>query len=162
MNFLGAPKKNPKKPIELQLTALIDVFSMIVIFLVLGGAMGAADLEVPSGMQLPKSFSREQTQSAPRVVVDHESVRFSLMNEVIPLSEFRQPGALEPIISRIHQAALSYLKSQEKAKISVYALNFLADSNTPYQDVFDVVLAFRKAGFTSILFVTSSERSQGG
>jgi biopolymer transport protein ExbD len=151
------PKKPKKGPVELQLTALIDVFSMIVIFLILGGVMGAPDMVIPNDMKVPKSKSKEGIESAPRVTIERDQITFSLGDTPIPLSRFRESGNRERLIAELQTKVSELQKKQQEAKAAVHPLNVVADQETPYQDIFDVVLVFRKIGFDSILFVASGE-----
>jgi biopolymer transport protein ExbD len=156
MNTDFLPKKSKKGPVELQLTAMIDVFSMIVIFLILGGVFGAPDIVVPGNMKIPKSQSKEGIEAAPRVAILKNEVQFSMVGAPIPIQEFR--GAdVEKTLQRLRPEMEDYRKRQKEAKSSVFPLNLLADAQTPYQDVYDVVATFRKLGFNSILFVAQGE-----
>ena len=157
MSFELIPKKPKKGPVELQLTALIDVFSMIVIFLVLGGVMGAPDIVIPESMKIPKSKSKEGIESAPRVTLESDKVSFSLSSKPIPLQAFSNPDSRERLVQELKPFASEYFKKQTEAKNSVKAINVIADQSTPYRDIFDVVLVFRKMGFGSVLFVANGE-----
>jgi len=157
VSFELIPKKPKKGPVELQLTALIDVFSMIVIFLVLGGVMGAPDIVIPESMKIPKSKSKEGIESAPRVTLESDKVSFSLSSKPIPLQAFSSPDSRERLVQELKPFASEYFKKQTEAKNSVKAINVIADQSTPYRDIFDVVLVFRKMGFGSVLFVANGE-----
>jgi biopolymer transport protein ExbD len=150
------PKKPKKGPVELQLTAMIDVFSMIVIFLILGGVFGATDIVIPEGMKIPKSQSKEGIEAGPRVAVLKNEVVFSMANAPLPLDAFRG-ASRDATIARLKPDLEEYMKRQKESKASVLPLNLVADQNTPYQDVYDVVATFRTMGFNSILFVAQGE-----
>jgi len=156
MNTDFLPKKPKKGPVELQLTAMIDVFSMIVIFLVLGGVFGATDIVIPGDMKIPKSQSKEGIEAGPRVAILKNEVQFSMAKSPIPLKEFFGAGAVEAL-ERLKPEFEEYRKRQNASKSTVLPLNLLADQTTPYQDVYHVVAAFRKMGFNSILFVAQGE-----
>jgi biopolymer transport protein ExbD len=151
------PKRHRKGPLELQLTAMIDVFSMIVIFLIFGTVFGAADIVIPSGMQIPKSLSKEGIESAPRIAILNNQVSFSLNDSTVPLSEFRSYESRENLVRKLTQSASAYLEKQKEAKKPVSPLNLVADQSTSYQDIFDVVVVFRRIGFNSILFVAMGQ-----
>ncbi len=157
MSFELIPKKPKKGPVELQLTALIDVFSMIVIFLILGGVMGAPDIVIPESMKIPKSRSKEGIESAPRVTVESNQVTFSLSAKPIPLQAFSTYESRERLIQELKPYATEYFKKETEAKSSIKAINVIADQDTVYRDIFDVVLVFRKVGFGSVLFVANGE-----
>ncbi|MBU6154165.1 MAG: biopolymer transporter ExbD [Bdellovibrionales bacterium] len=156
MNTEFLPKKTKKGPVELQLTAMIDVFSMIVIFLILGGVFGATDIVIPGDMKIPKSQSKEGIEAGPRVAILKDQVLFSMTAAPIPLEDFRA-SVRDKTIARLRPEFEEYSKRQKESKATVFPLNLLADQNTPYQDVYDVVAAFRSMGFNSILFVAQGE-----
>jgi biopolymer transport protein ExbD len=164
MDFDLIPKRERKGPIELQLTAMIDVFSMIVIFLIFGTVFGAADMVIPTGIEIPKSVSKEGIESAPRVVITKKEVFLSLIEggKPVPLSDFHNPAARSNLKAQLKPALAEYQAKQKESKASVAPLNLLADTNTPYSDIFDVVVVFRELGFNTILFVANGVGGGGG
>lgn len=153
-----------REPFSLQLTALIDVFSMIVIFLILGTVFGAAEMVLPAGVTLPWSISKESADLAPRLTIGKDFVEVNVSDVAgrqFPISEFRQRdeksqnfGAI-PQLKMSLQKYVSELSKMEKDK-GVF-LNIIADASTPYADVFDVVRVFRESGFEGMLFVAAGE-----
>ena len=155
MNQDFLQKKEKKEPLELQLTAMIDVFSMIVIFLIFGTVFGAADMVIPPGIEIPKSISKEGIESAPRVAILKNEVTISLLNEPMPLSLFRSAAGKDTIKAKLKNVLAPYVDKKKDSKSSVIPLNFLADQDSPYAEVFDVIVVFRELGFNSILFVAN-------
>ena len=157
MNTDFVPPRERKEPIGLQLTAMIDVFSMIVIFLIFGTVFGAADIVIPTGIEIPKSLSKEGIESAPRVVITKTDVFLSVMegNKPVALSEFHTAGGRAAVRAKLKPALADYLKKKKESKEVVSPLNLLADTSTPYADIFDVVVVFRELGFNTILFVAN-------
>ncbi len=152
-------RRHRKEPLELQLTAMIDIFSMIVIFLIFGTVFGAADIVVPGSIKVPKSVSKEGAESAPRLVLDANEVMFSGSGEKAPLSWFKgqdedSRAKADAFKGRIREYVA---KLPESAKGSGVLLNVIADQDTPYEDVFSVIRVFREAGFQSLLFVATGE-----
>ena len=145
-------RKARKQPIELQLTALIDVMSMLVIFLIKGTVFGASDMLVPNDMKLPESVSRESAESAPQVIISKSKVSVSFSKETYDLSAFRDNGGPTGLRKQLkaYVAALPAV-----ARTSGVLLNVVADKLTPYKDVFDTVKVFREAGFETLLFVAT-------
>lgn len=157
MNFDFTARKARREPIELQLTAMIDVFSMIVIFLIFGTVFGAADIVIPTGIEIPKSLSKEGIESAPRVVITRTDVFLNVTGDLkpVPLTSFRSPAGRAQMKAAFKPALAEFQKKKKESKESVTPLNLLADHDTPYADIFDVVLAFREMGFNTILFVAN-------
>lgn len=148
-------RKHRREPIELQLTPMIDVFSMLVIFLIKGTVFGVSDISTPPTMKLPESVSKEAAESAPQVAIDGDKVRVSLVKDEIPLAAFRQPGS--PQIEELKKQLKAYIGLlPPQARGSGVLLNVVADKAAPYQDVFDTVKVFRSAGFETLLFVATA------
>lgn len=169
-------KRPEKEGMELQLTAMIDIFSMIVIFLILGSVFGASEMVIPSGMTIPQSVSHESADTAPRLVISADGVNLSVVEGTYPLDGFRGASAGDEAGggAAVANAALrQQLRQQLKQQIDQYIaripeadrakkllLNVIADQNAPYRDVFDVVKYFREAGFGTLLFVAEGERKK--
>jgi biopolymer transport protein ExbD len=157
--------KHRRNPLELQLTAMIDIFSMIVIFLIFGTVFGASEISVPSNIMIPKSHSKEGVESAPRIVIRREAVDISLIDQAIPIDSFRNPdsGEMNSLRGKV-KARLDAEKKKTKEGKDVQQqkmLNIIADRTTPYQDIFDVVRVFRDSGFNTLLFVAVGEADMG-
>ena len=69
-------KMKRREPMSLQLTAMIDIFSMIVIFLIMGTAFGTSDVILPKDFLLPHSNSKEDAETAPQLVISLDRVEF--------------------------------------------------------------------------------------
>lgn len=160
-NFLFA-RKARRHPIELQLTAMIDIFSMIVIFLILGSVFGGADVLIPPNTKLPKSTSIELSGQAPTVAIAGGKVRVSLVEGMeIPVERFHQGRAeTDPEIGRLKARLKEAVdKIPEKDRKAGVPLNVVSDQETPYIDIFNTVRVFRDSGYSTLLFVASA---QGG
>ncbi len=147
-----------KEPLQLQLTAMIDVFSMIVIFLIFGTVFGAADMVIPSDMLIPKSTSKEGIESAPRVAILKGQVTMSQLDQAVSINDFRTQIGKDQIKAKLAPFLKSYQDKKKATKeSSVNPLNLLADQETPYSEIFDVISLFRELGFNTILFVATGE-----
>lgn len=146
-----------RDPLELQLTAMIDIFSMIVIFLIMGTVFGASEIIIPPGLSVPLSRSSEGVESAPRLVISADKVSFSGFSKEYRLDSFR-PGSASPEAADLRDRAKAYLARQTKgAGHAVGMVNVIADRNMPYRDLFEVVKVMREAGFGAMLFVAVGE-----
>ena len=160
-------RKHRREGMELQLTAMIDIFTMIVIFLIKGTVMGASDMAVPSDMKLPKSYSHENVESAPQVVISVNEVKILSLGSgrenlpAVPLKDFKTSGSVASI-EKLKEPLKAYIGQLTSAQRSGgVLLNVIADKKTPYADIFDVVKVFRQAGFESLLFIATGEKLPG-
>lgn len=147
-------KKPRREIVPLNVIPMIDVFSMIIIFLIMGTIFGEASIDVPNWLEVPKSTSKENVENAPRILITQNEVITNFNTQKIPLSEFRSNrfGSLEmqSFVSQIRKYVDSIPPEVRQGGV---LLNVIADQSTPYRDIFDVMKVFRGAGFESILFV---------
>ncbi len=154
-NPLG--KRSRRAGLELQLTAMVDIFSIMVIFLIKGTVFGASDLFIPEGVKLPESISKESAESAPQVAITDIDVSISVFPEKIELAAFRSLEAT-PKVAKLKVKLKEYVSKLPKdAKKSGVLLNVMADRRAPYQDVYDVVRVFRESGFETLLFIATGK-----
>ena len=151
------PRKHRRPLFELQLTAMIDIFSMIVIFLVKGTVSGLSDVQVPERLMLPTSISKESVESAPVMTISRDDVTVSITPGLkYQLNWFAERSPENPnIISLKDELKAFIVRMPTVARSSGVLLNVIADREAPYQTVFNSVRVFREAGFETMLFVAS-------
>ncbi len=156
-DFIKRPRR---EPMSLQLTAMIDIFSMIVIFLILGTVSGAAEIEFPEGFLLPSSLSKENAESAPHLMISLEKVEFKALKLEYPIENFLGEASSEsPALVELTQKLKDYAKGLPiTSKSSGLLLNVMADERVTYDKVFDVLRVFRGSGFETLLFVTTPKK----
>lgn len=147
-------EKKPRKPImTLNVTALIDICALLIIFLIMGTVFGESSIFIPNGVVIPKSFSKETVENAPKVTITQSGVMSSIQNDPVPLEWFKEEVP-RPEMLAFKEKTKSYVnKIPAAARKSGVLLNVIADQNAPYKDIFSVVRVFREAGFQSVLFV---------
>lgn len=157
-------KRHRREAMELQLTAMIDIFTMIVIFLVMGSVLGVAEVAVPPDMKLPKSRTVEGIDTAPQVVISKDlQIQLRLLSTdfpasaLIPIGEFRKGTVANMDIEKLKVEIARYVEPANLGDKQAL-LNVMADRSVAYRDVFDVIQFFRKAGFESLLFVATGEK----
>ena len=156
-------KKKSRELLVLQLTAMIDIFALLVIFLIKGTVMSESDVTVPQNIKLPTSISKESIESAPNIVISKEGVLVSIWHESFELDLFRSAHADDPRTQTLRTRLKEYAgKLTEATRSKGVLLNVLADQTTSYRDVFDSIKLFRECGFDTLLFVTTADPKRGG
>jgi biopolymer transport protein ExbD len=150
MDLMFKPKRHDIQ--EPQLATMIDVFSMLIIFLIAGTVMGVSSIVLPNGLTVPKSISKEAMLTAPQMTVTPEGVTLGFSQDVYPLAAFESGGA---DLDRFKDSVRTYLATQ-KGKADVGLVNLVADKSVTYKKIFGIVRASREAGFSSVLFVSTS------
>ncbi|MFN8790663.1 MAG: ExbD/TolR family protein [Bdellovibrionales bacterium] len=151
-NFDGEKKKS--KVIGLQLAPMIDIFVLIIVFLLKGTILESTAIEKPEGLQLAKSVSREESEVAPQVVISSTKVSFKMVNEERPASAFESEDfdVRDPLI----QAFKDYIQKNKKIE-GAQNINVISDQAMSYKVVYNVVRLLRVSGFQSMLFVAEGE-----
>ncbi len=145
-----------RQPLELQLTAMIDIFSMIVIFLIKGTVFGTTDVSIPEGLRLAQSMSKEALEIAPQLIITAQEVKSSVSSTILSTDSFKESALSDPKMEIFKSDLRGYLsKLSQDLKKSGILLNVIADRNLPYQKLFDVIKVFREVGFEVLLFVTT-------
>lgn len=145
-----------KKPIYLQLTPMIDVFTLIIVFLLKGAVLGGVSIVFPSDMESAKSASKEVMEAAPEVLIYKDRVQIPSISQEFPLQFFESPDPdkIKDLSGRIR----SYIQSvSAHGKDNAIHANVVADAKVSYRNIFNVVKALRQAGFQSILFIAEGE-----
>ena len=153
LDFEGEKKR--KKVITLQLAPMIDVFVLIIVFLIKGTILEETAISKPEGVNLAQSISKEQSEAAPQVIISNEKVEFKMINEVRPLSEFKEDdfNPRDPVFA----AFKKYIEENKTVESSNH-INVISDRSTPYKTVYNVVKILRISGFQSLLFVAEGEQ----
>lgn len=150
-------KKHRRHVLELQLTAMIDIFSLIVIFLIKGTVFGVSDVAVPTGVKLPKSSSTESLESAPTAQVTSGALKLSMdsRSRAIPLDLLEESGQSADVL-RIRKEIEGYIsRLSNQARSSGVLVSIIADRTTPYSDIFRAIKFLRRSGFESMLFIAA-------
>lgn len=159
------PKKKKRTMAGLQLAPLIDIFVLIIIFLIKGTVMSNASVTPPADLNPAKSISPEGLEPAGQVYISPSEVYFSMINEKISLAEFSQQleshtaEKMTGLSAQITQKLKTYIqKIPDQDKKSGILMNFLADASTDYKTVFEIAKYCREIGFQNILFVAEGDK----
>lgn len=159
------PKKKKKSLLGLQLAPLIDIFVLIIIFLIKSTAMSGAAVTPPPDLKPAKSKSPEGMEPAGQVYITEKEVVFGMINERISTHELTMQieaasgDAMTGRAQGVRQRLREYLKVMpEKEKQAGVIMNFLADASVDYRTTFLISKYCREAGFESLLFVAQGEK----
>ena len=141
-----------RKAIVLNLTSMIDICAILIIFLVMGTVIGQEEFSLPIGFKFPKSFNKEILENAPQIIVFENEVDIKFLNRKVSVETLRSKESELNI--RIVGEIKKYIEEMPtKVKSSGVLLNFIADNRVPYNVIYDISKFFRENGIQSILFV---------
>jgi biopolymer transport protein ExbD len=140
--------------VTLQLAPMIDVFVLIIVFLIKGTIMEESAIVKPEDVKMAQSISKETSESAPQVIITPDKVEFKMVNVTKPIKAFKEDdfNLRDPIF-----AAFKKYLSETKNVESANHVNVISDRATPYKTVYHVIKILRISGFQSLLFVAEGE-----
>lgn len=130
---------------ELLLTALIDAFSILVIFLLMSFSSSGEILIPSKGMELPKAATGEQLDRQPVVKVDNGKI----FVEDKQVSEQTLVAALLDLRKKFHETR----PNEEFPGI----ITIQGDRRLKYEQLNSIVLASSQAGFSDIKFAVITQ-----
>lgn len=148
---LEASKKR-KGVIYLQLAPMIDIFVLVIVFLLKGTVLTETAVTSPELVEVAKSESREVTELAPEVYITEKDVEFRMIQEKIPLAEILKDelDMSDPKIAKFK----GYIEGSRTVDgNTLMHVNIVADYRTSYKAIFHVVRLLRVAGFKAMLFI---------
>lgn len=151
-------QKRRKSVIVLQLAPMIDIFVLVIVFLLKGTVMGETVISNPEAVTLAKSQSRETTEIAPEVYITESHVDFRMIEEIVSVETLSQEGYQ---ISAAMLAKFKKVIAQTPAADSgaLIHVNIVADYRVNYKTIYNVVRVLRLAGFKAMLFIAEGEQT---
>lgn len=159
-------KAHRKEPIEPQLATMIDVFSILIIFLIAGVTMDSSILNIPGELLLPETTSDSTPINAPQVTLKNGILDITFLGISVPLQDIKSENSNSNKYNKCISDLKSYLQSintkeQSNLKLKVklkdkdmlQSINLVADKSTKYEDLFLVMKFFRKLGFLNTILV---------
>ena len=148
-------KSTKRNILRLQLAPMIDVFVLIIVFLLKGAVFADSTLDVPAEIKPPQSSSKESVDLASQVLISKKEVNFKIINYKVSIENFKNnEGVKESILKELKEAYQNYSTVNKQNLTNV---NIVADLELKYEDLFEVVKTVREAGFSSMLFVATGE-----
>jgi biopolymer transport protein ExbD len=147
-----------KSVILLQLAPMIDIFVLVIVFLLKGTVLTETAVSSPELVEVAKSESREVTELAPEVYITESDVEFRMIQERVPLAEIlkEELDLRDPRIAKFKEYLAGALAADGNTHLHV---NIVADYRTSYKAIFHVVRLLRVAGFKAMLFVAEGDAS---
>lgn len=135
-------KKSRNLDAGLLLTALIDAFSILVIFLLMSFSTTGDILFISKGMELPKSAQSDLIERAPIVKIDEG--KFYLEDKEVQVSSITEE------LLNIRKKFIQDFPDKEFTE----AITVQADRRTKYEVLNQIIVAASQAGISDIRFAT--------
>ena len=142
ISHLNPEGKKHKKNIysDLLLTALIDAFSILVIFLLMSFSANGEIIYMSKDMELPKAGQSERLERT--TVVKLESDKIFIEDKEVPK---------ENLVAALMDVRKQYKETHPDEEFPA-VLTIQADRRIQYKDINNIVLATGNAGFSDIKF----------
>ena len=147
----AARKERNQTGLDMNLVALIDVFTILIFFL-LSGSSGVELLPSPKAVELPQSFADKSPRetvvvivSAAEIVVDGRSV--AKVSDVLASKADLIDGLKAELD---HQAARELVRKDNLAQSK--AVTIMGDKDIPYQLLRKVMYTAARANFSDVSF----------
>ena len=160
---LGKSKKRSKKfvPPKLMLTSMMDMFTIILIFLIFSFSEAPQDLKLDKDLELPTSSTKAEYQEAVKIVLSQKELR--LNDEVMALVEGRGIAGLRDddleSSSLFHRLKTFRTESEntEDDQVSPTHILFLCDKSHSFKTINTVIKTAGLAGYPNFQFAVLEE-----
>src|SRR4051812_17844993 len=157
---------------ELNITAMMDMMTIILVFLLKSLSSSAGNVPQDENLRLPHSLSEEPPSTAVQMIVSHVSVavngRFvvSLRNGYIDPSQKRGGAAgflVNPLNDEMRNQHETALRLAERTHLPFDGkIAIIADNRTPARTIFEVLYTCAQNGFSNFqLLVLRAGAAQG-
>ncbi len=140
----------PIPPFKLQLTSLMDMFTIILVFLLMSFSSEDYDFVLQEGLRLPQSSSQATFRPAVNVIIAKDFIRVEenvvarLQNGEVSDAQI-EAGRIEPVMRAVKRAReLRQTRRQNQEEIVVIQ----ADRQLPYRTIYLVMRSCSLAGYT--------------
>lgn len=134
--------------VNINLTALLDILTNLLFFLMVGFMSSKASMELDGGMQLPESTAQLEPKKAVQVTVARKELRVE--KEVVAqlrdgkvVAAKSQEGKIDPLLQRLQVIRKEKNATGPEADI----LFVLCDKDTPYGLLRRVMMTAAEAGY---------------
>ena len=156
MNLFEETGHTRRQNTALQLAPMIDIFTLIIVFLLQSTVIGTTSVAFPQDLNPPQSQSVEDLENSPIVEIYADRVEFKPTKSKISLNTFLNSSDTNLVEEK--RKIQEYLQHQRMVKLNEFShLNVVADRATNYEVIYQVVKFFKDTGFQSVLFVAQGE-----
>lgn len=146
-------KKHRHEPVEPQLATMIDVFSILIIFLVAGSSFDQLSVQLPNQFIIPSlSSTSSQSSTTQMVVLNQNELQFQGLNNqpTILLSSERD----QELENNNAKFILNIIQNTIKNDESYFnQISLIANRDAKYDQLFSAIVQLRKIGYKNINLV---------
>lgn len=154
-------QRNKKKPVGLNLTSLMDVFTILVFFLLFHSGGGDA-VEAPKQISLPVSEVEAKPRETVVIMVSPEMVMVQ-GQAVIETPELLKASEdkIEPIVQRLEQLERNIIGINTQTVIQSKEVTILADKTIPFSALKKIMSTCTASGYGKISLAVIQKSAQG-
>ena len=143
-------------PLRLQLAPMIDIFVLIIVFLLKSTIVADVSIVFPREMHPPMSKSKEALETFPEVVVTETQIIVSMIGETLDISNLEKLS--DDKVAELKGKVDYYAKTKdEKVRSAAIQVNLITYRGNNYRNVFTSVKFLRRIGFQSVAFIAEGE-----
>lgn len=142
--------KNRANPVTLPLTSMIDMFSMVVIFLIMNFSTTGDAFYVARGVVLPKARNADLMETYPLISILEDRIYLDALPADRPKIEFEERKKPYPKLRSLLKDFLAREMRENPGKKLKMTVNIQADQNTTVDRVKEVMKLLIEEGWTGI------------
>lgn len=153
--------KKRREPVEPQLATMIDVFSILIIFLIAGAVADSNLTTIPIDLSLGLSKSKESINSAPQVTYQKKTITIDFIKESILIDEISNKNSSKfiAIKNKIEKYRIKKDEKDNNVKLSSLAsFNLVADKNTDYIEIYSIINFMKQFGFENAILMANPKK----
>ena len=143
------------------LTSLMDIFIVIVIYLLMNQSMGGDVITPPKAIKLPSSVVETSPRQTVVMIVSDEEVviqgdRIASINEVLANDD----DFIEEVGIRMQQIRESYIGLSDESMANSTEVTILADQSVPFKVLRKLMSTSSSAGYSKISLAVNNKDKQ--
>lgn len=152
--------RNRRKITKMNLTSLMDVFTILVFFLLVNS--GSVELlEVPKNVELPESRVETKPRETVVIFVSGEDVlvQGKFVAKVVDILEGR-PGTIDPIIKRLRELKENVVGVNTQTIADSQEVTILADKSVPFVVIRKIMSTCTDGGYVNVSLAVIQKATQ--